>query len=205
MRPVPLLLLLAVLPAACSEPVSAPRAVVSQPAMKADFMNNPDLSNGVVFRSGTQFGICWTDFSNGLRVCNRTEQFPGGECGIFDPIGPVGMQEVVARPDQNDFFSSEVVAHLMGRMWITVRDLTQPGNCYGAKRVAEGWGTFHYNDNDEFSPFNPGDKSTDAFGYRSEGRLAASDGSIVNYSGHLKFTLHPDGTVTSDQQTVTAH
>lgn len=205
MRPVPLLLMLAVLPVACSEPASAPRPVASHPAMKADFLNNPDLSNGVVFRSGTDFAVCWTDFSNGLRVCNRTAQFPGGECGVFDPIGPVSEQEVVARPDQNDFFSSEVVVNLMGRMWITVRDLNQPGNCYGAKRVAEGWGKFHYNDNDEFSPFNPGDRSTDAFGYRSEGRLTASDGSIVGYSGHLQATLHPDGTVSADGQTVNVH
>lgn len=198
-----LLLLLTALTVACGEPSTAPRPAA--PALNADFMNNPDVGNGVVFRSGSDFAICWTDFSNGLRVCQRTQAFPGGECGIFDPIGPVGEQDVVARRDQADFFSSEVVVNLMGKMWITVRDLTQPGDCYGARRVAEGWGSLHYTDNDEFSPFNPGDKSTDAFGFMGQGSLTASDGSRVLYSGHARYALHPDGTATAVEQAVHVH
>jgi hypothetical protein len=198
-----LLLLLTTLTAACAEQSTAPRPAA--PALNADFINNPDVGNGVVFRSGSEFAICWTDFSNGLRVCQRTQQFPVGSCGAFDPIGPVSEQEVVARPDQNDFFSSEVVVNEMGKMWITVRDLTQAGDCYGARRVAEGWGSFHYTDNDEFSPFNPGDKSTDTFGYMGQGALKASDGRTVNYSGHARYALHPDGTATAVEQVVRAH
>lgn len=44
-----------------------------------------------------------------------------------------------------------------------------PGTCYGATRVAEGWGSLHYTDNDLFSPFNPGDDSTDSFGFMARG------------------------------------
>lgn len=196
-------LLLATLAAACSDHATAPRQPT--PALSADFLNNPDVGNGVVYRYGTEFAICWTDFSNGLRVCHRTKQFPGGECGIFDPIGGISEQDVIAVSDPNDFFSNEVVANVMGNLWITVRDLTQPGNCYGARRVAEGWGSFHYTDNDVLSPFNPGDKSSDAFGYMAQGTLTASDGSPVLYNGHSRFALHPDGTVTAFEQVVHVH
>jgi len=201
--PAPAVLLTA-LAVACTQAATAPRASTAS-RVQSDFLNNPDVDNGVVYRHGTDFGICWNDGSNGLRVCHRTEQFPSVDCGTFDPIGGVSEQEVVKREDLNDFFSSEVAVNLMGRMWITVRDVTQPGDCYGNLRVAEGWGNFHYNDNDEFTPFNPGDKSTDSFGYKAQGQLSASDGSRVMYSGHAHFTLHPDGTVTSAQNVVTVH
>lgn len=191
-------IILALLAGACSEPATSPRTV------RADFMNNPDVGNGVVYRSGTEFAICWTDFSNGLRACQRTQQFPGGECGVFDPIGGVSDQEVFAVVDPVNFFESEVKANVMGKMWITVRDLNHPGNCYGAARVAEGWGSLHYTDNDEFGA-DPTDPSVDAWGYMAHGVLTTSSGGTVMYDGHARYSFSGTAGFHAFQQVVNVH
>jgi hypothetical protein len=189
----PAALLLATVVTACSDQATAPRS--HTPAIAADFMNNPDVGNGVVYRYGSDFAVCWTDFSNGLRACHRTQQFPSGDCGAFDPIGGIGVQEVVAVSDPDDFFASEVVVNMMGRLWITVRDLNQAGTCYGAQRAAEGWGSFHYTDNDEFGPDPAGHSRNNAYGFMAQGPLTAADGSPVGYSGHARMIAFGDGTI----------
>ena len=197
----PAALLLATVVTACSDQATAPRS--HTPAIAADFMNNPDVGNGVVYRYGSDFAVCWTDFSNGLRACHRTQQFPSGDCGAFDPIGGISAQEVVAVADLDDFFSSEIVANQMGRLWITVRDQNQPGNCYGAQRVAEGWGDFHYTDNDMFGTDPGGQGRSNAWGFMAEGGLRASDGSPVGYSGHARYVWNGDrGLVLMQHQVV---
>lgn len=199
MRSLFAVLLLATLVVACGDQATAPAR--QSPTLAANFMNNPDVGNGVVYRYETGFALCWTDPRNGLRVCHRTAQFPSGDCGAFDPIGGVSVQEVVAVPDLDDFFASEVVLNLMGRVWITVRDLNQAGACYGSLRVAEGWGNLHYTDNDEFGA-GPGDRSANAWGFMAQGTLTASDGSAVPYSGHARYVWNPDRGFTSWQQVV---
>lgn len=190
MRNLSAALLLVTLMAACSDQTTTPRP--HTPAIAADFMNNPDVGNGVVYRYGSDFAVCWTDFSNGLRACHRTQQFPSGDCGAFDPIGGISEQEIVAIPDPDDFFSSEIIVNQMGRLWITVRDLNQVGNCYGAQRVAEGWGDFHYTDNDMFGS-DPGEQGrSNAYGFMAQGDLWASDGSPVGYSGHARMMWNGD-------------
>jgi hypothetical protein len=182
------MLVVAVLTAACSDQATAPRA--HAPALAADFMNNPDVGNGVIYRYGSDWAICWTDPSNHLRACHRTQQFPSGDCGVFEPIGGIGAQDVVT---VNDPFDSEIKTNSMGRLWITVRDLSQPGACYGALRVAEGWGSFHYTDNDLWGVDPNGAQNTNAVGFRADGILTASDGSPVVYSGHREIQWSNDG------------
>lgn len=188
MRSLPALLLLATLGVACSDQATEPAR--QSPTLAANFMNNPDVGNGAVYRYGSEFAVCWTDFGNGLRACHRTQQFPAGDCGAFDPIGPIGVQDVVLVEDPDDFFASEIVSNAMGRVWMTVRDLNQAGTCYGALRVAEGWGEFHYTDNDVFGA-QSGDPSTNAWGYMARGDLTASDGSPVAYNGHARYSYVP--------------
>lgn len=173
------LFVVAALTAACGDQATAPSA--HMPALAAGFMSNPDIGNGVIYRYGSDFAICWTDASNQLRACHRTQQLPGGDCGVFEPIGGIGEQDVVTIDDPSD---NEIKTNMMGKVWITVRDLSRAGTCYGALRVGEGWGTFHYTDNDLWGVDPNGARNTNAVTFRAEGNLTASDGSGVIYSGH---------------------
>lgn len=199
-------LIVAIVAVACTEQLTAPKAATRAPArtMKADFMNNPDVTNGVIMRSGEEFAICWTDPTNHLRVCHRTEQFPGGDCGVFDPIGGIDNQAVVTLTDPNDFFAAQVHINQMGRLWVTVRDLSQPGTCYGAKRIGEGWGNIHYTDNDLFGT-DPSQPSTNTSGFSARATLTASDGSTIGYNGRARFVFHPDKPTTVFDLMVNVH
>lgn len=182
------LLAVAALTTACNDQATAPRP--HAPDLAASFMNNPDVGNGVIYRYLSDLAICWTDPSNGLRACHRTQQFPSGDCGVFEPIGGVGQQDVVTVDDPLD---SEIKTNLTGRLWVTVRDLNQPGACYGALRIAEGWGSFHYTDNDLWGVDPNGASNANAVGFRAHGILAAPDGRPVVYSGHREIQFSNDG------------
>lgn len=204
MKCTPIVLATTLLVIACSgDPASPEQALEQARHPAASFMNNPDVDNGVVFRQGSEFAVCWTDPSNGLRVCHRTQQFPGGECGVFDPMGGIGHQQVLAREDLDNFFASEIVVNMMGTLWITVRDLTQPGNCHGARKVAEGWGRFHYRDNDSFGPDGARDR-TNSWAFSGSGQLTAPDGSTVQYSGQSRFVFNFDRGMVNSSATVNA-
>lgn len=165
-----------------------------------DFSNNPDNGNVRVFRYQDEFAIAWTDPGSNLRVTHWSSQFanePG--CGNFEGGGPIAFQQV-GQEDLADFFASQFRINAMGSVWIIVRDLNQPGNCFGAALVAEGWGSIHYTDNDAFG-LNPDQSSANAWGFMGNGVLTMPAGGTVRYSGHLRAAVsgagqHADGQAT---------
>ena len=169
-----------------------------------DFSNNPDNGNPRVYRYQDEFAIAWTDPKSGLRVTHWSSRFletPG--CGNFEGGGPIAFQEVGLR-DLDDLFASQIHANVMGDVWIIVRDLNTPGDCFGAALVAEGWGSVHYTDNDVFG-LDPAHPNTNAWGYMSNGVLTAPDGDAVRYSGHARIAVTGAGAVPADRPTILLH
>jgi hypothetical protein len=87
--------------------------------------------------------------------------------------------------DPDDFFASWLRLHAKGSLWVTVRDLTQPGDCFGNRLVAEGWGEVTNTDNDLLG-LAPGDNNANAWGAMATGTLTAVDGSQIRYEGHFR-------------------
>ncbi|HSM16550.1 MAG TPA: hypothetical protein VK845_06070, partial [Gemmatimonadales bacterium] len=74
-------------------------------------------------------------------------------------------------------------------VFITIRDLTQAGDCFDSALVAEGWGQFLHTDNDIYG-VGPDDKNANSWGFQGHGQLTAPDGSTVMYNGHLRLTYN---------------
>jgi len=153
-----------------------------------NWMNNPSNGNLRITRFEDGFVACWSDATNGLRACHST--FPLGDgtetdCGPQDVLDPIQFQWV-GLIDPLDFFASWIHQNAKGTLWITVRDLTQPGVCFDNKLVAEGWGTVHNNDNDLFGTA-PGDRNANAWRFAGRGKLTTPDGATVGYNGHIHF------------------
>jgi hypothetical protein len=168
--------------AACDRQPTAPVGL-DTPAF--DWTNNSDNGNVRIMRFQDGFIACWSDATNGLRACHAT--FPLGDgtetdCGPQGELDPVGHQQV-GLIDPDDFFSSWLHDNAKGKVWITVRDETQPGTCFDNQLVAEGWGNVHATDNDLFGTTET-DHNTNAFGIRGNGRLTTPEGATVQYSGH---------------------
>lgn len=177
----PLLLL------ACNEPAAPP----AQSGPGIAFLGSSGTADPRVYRYEDEFGVAWTDPGNGLRATHWSSRFlvePG--CGDFEG-GPIGYQEV-GLINADDLFASQIRVNAMGAVWIIVRDLNQPGDCFGAKLVAEGWGRAHYTDNDAFG-IGPEQPNTNAWGYMAEGVLVAPDGSTHQYAGHLRIAVTAAG------------
>ena len=153
-----------------------------------NWMNNPDVGNIRITRFEEGFIACWSDATNGLRACHSTIPLGDGtlSCGPQAVLDPIQVQQV-GLIDELDFFASWLHHNTKGTVWITVRDLTQPGDCAGNRLVAEGWGTVHYTDNDLFGTA-PGDRNANAWGFIASGKLTAPDGETVGYTGqtHLR-------------------
>ncbi len=151
-----------------------------------DWTNNPDNGNIRIFRGETHWVSCWSDAENGLRACHGTLPLGGGtepDCGLQQEGDLIEFQDVgIFNPD--DPFSSWIHEVVKGEVFITVRDLNQPGDCFGAKLVAEGWGQFMYADNDIFG-IGPEGNNANAWKFQGNSNsLIAPDGSRVNYNGH---------------------
>ena len=177
---------LAVLPlvlAACSERAPT-EPVVDGPAF--NWTNNPDVGNLKVYRSEYAFATCWTDPATGLRACHATRPLSGGDpdCGLQSRTDPVDWQEVVIDPD-----NFRVIGNAMGDVFITIRDMNTVGACFGNDLVAEGWGTLHRNDNDEYGTVV---NNTNTFGTRAQGALTTPGGDKVQYSGHTRYAFSAD-------------
>ncbi len=174
--------------AACSEQTTSPRP--RTPAVAADFTNNLDNGNPRIWRGEYDWGIAWTDPSNGLRVAHRTFPVVGEGCGDFE-AGPLVAAQEVAWVDAADFMASRFILNAKGDVWIIVRDLNAPGDCFGNRLVAEGWGTIHATDSDEIA-YYPNDRhNDDAVGNSAEGALTTPDGRTVQYSGFFRYTFDP--------------
>jgi hypothetical protein len=176
-----LLLAIPLLVLACDREPVAPAA---EGGISANYMNNPDNGNPRIWRYETSFFMAWND--NGLRVTHRTDPTSAyGDCFEFAPPGAAEWNERLFGPPE---LSSRWMANVQAEVWITVRDLTQPGTCAGNLLIAEGWGRLLYNDNDEFAGANLDRKNANAWSYRATGDLVTPDGRTLRYSGHAHFT-----------------
>lgn len=156
-----------------------------------NWMNNPDNGNVRITRYESEFIVCWSDATNGLRACHSTIPLGDGtetDCGPQAVLDPIEVQEV-GLIDEIDFFASWLHLNAKGKLWVTVRDLTQPGDCFDNKLIAEGWGRVHNNDNDLFGT-GPGDNNANAWGFRGHGRLTTPGGRRVVYNGHIHFRFN---------------
>lgn len=187
------LLVVAVLAGACAED-STPAGPDETAAVSFDWSNNADIANPRIHRGETGFAICWTDPGNNLRVCEATFPLGGGtepDCGLQEVSDPIQFQDVGIY-DPDDIFSSWIHEVAKGTGFITVRDLSQPGECFGSALVAEGWGAVSYVDNDIFG-IGTGGNNANSYGFDGHGTLTAPDGSTLSYSGHIHWRDNDQG------------
>jgi hypothetical protein len=149
-----------------------------------NFMNNPDNGNVNIFRFEDAYVICWTDSKSSLRACHSTVPLGDGselDCGPQAELDPVAFQGVVP--------FETIRQILQGPVWITVRDLDQPGECFDALLVAEGTGTLNGTDNDLFFD-ESGGQNANAWGWSASGTLTTPAGTETGYSGHARFVFN---------------
>ena len=184
-------LVLAAFAVSCDQ--SAPTALTDDaaaPAPMLDFTNNPDNGNVRIFRGEEHFVACWSDATNGLRACHSTIPLglsPEPDCGL-QALGDMIEFQEVGIFDPADPFSSWLHQVVKGEVFITVRDLNTPGDCFGSALVAEGRGEFGAQDNDIFGTGPTQNNNANAWGLRGRGELTTPDGSMVAYIGHARFT-----------------
>jgi hypothetical protein len=168
--------------AACKDQPVAPRSDTRTftGAKANDFTNNPDV-NLRIWRGQSDFAIGWSDPTNGLRAAHWTYD-AGPGCGTTPEGGFMDAQIVINSRDT----IARLIGNYKGRVWIRVRDMNQPGDCFGNKLVASGWGTLHYTDTDMLAETPTGHNSPDAWGVMAEGSLTTPDGAKVQYSGHVR-------------------
>lgn len=190
-----------------TEPVTSGVAPVDGSPTLDDWSNNPDNGNLRIFRGGTHWAMCWNDSDSPLRACHATVPLGGGsepDCGLQGLGEQVEFQEVLIDEQTDDGAPFDRVGfNLKGDVFITVRDQSIGGDCFGSEVVAEGWGQFHYTDNDLFgTTFGEDNNYTNSFGFRANGRLTTPAGDMVAYNGHLKFVfrVRADGTIELDQK-----
>jgi hypothetical protein len=162
-----------------TEPAGAP-VQASDAGPGFSWMNNPDNGNVNIFRFESGDAICWSDSKTSLRACHATIPLLGGtepDCGLQGDEEPLAIQAVLTGEDFRMV--------LQGPVWITVRDLAQPGDCADALLIAEGPGTLYGTDNDLFG-VEPGASNGNAWGWSATGTLATPAGAPVGYSGHAR-------------------
>lgn len=167
-----------------------PTAPLEETSPAFNWINNPYTGNLRITRFMDGFAACWSDATNGLRACHSTVPLGDGtetDCGPQAVLDPVPFQWVGVI-DPIDFFSSWIHQNARGKVWITVRDLTQPGACFGSRLIAEGWGTAQNNDNDLFGAA-PDDKNANAWRFAGRGALTTPAGAAVSYTGHIQFVF----------------
>lgn len=165
-----------------------------------NWMNNPDNGNIRIARFQEHFATSWTDPRNGLRATHTT--VPLGNCGPQVELDPLDVQDVGLFIDGDEFFLSWLHRNMTGRLWVIVRDPSQPGTCFGNKLIAEGWGEMHYTDNDVFGA-GPDDQNANAWGFAGRGTLTTPQGTQVRYNGHARFTF--TGRLDADGNPIFSH
>jgi hypothetical protein len=183
----PLVLLLSLV--ACGQQPSAPRS-----EMAPDFAASA-LDKNIVFRFQDHIAAAWSDDNSSLRAVHTT--FPivfdklETDCGPQADLALIDYKRVgVVNPV--DFFFSDFHMKATGPVWIFVRDLSQPGDCYGAKLVAEGPGELRYVDNDVFG-VAPGEFAKNEWGFKASGTLTTPDRRTLSYHGTARYTIKAAG------------
>lgn len=144
-------------------------------------------ANATVYRSDVHWASSWNDSQSGLRATHTTVPLGNPtetDCGLTEPGDPIGRQDVVR--DAGGFLP-RIHRIVKGDVWIIVRDLNQPGDCFGATLVAQGPGKLLVRDNDVFGGISGGE-NMNTFGWHGHGNLTTPDGSSVTYAGHLIMT-----------------
>jgi hypothetical protein len=186
---IPLVLLLSLI--ACEQQPAAP-AVGATPAFAKS-----SLDKNMIVRYQDHFATSWTDENSSLRATHTTFPIPDfngqpeTDCGPQADLDRIDYKQVgVVNPF--DFFASELHVKASGPVWVIVRDLSQPGNCYGVKLVAEGPGEVRYVDNDAFG-VAPGEFAKNEWGFKASGTLTTPDGRTLSYLGTTHYTVKVAG------------
>ena len=187
----PFLLLLSL--AACDQQTVAPE-VEPGPALASARV---DINKNLVIRFQDHIAASWTDEDTSLRATHTTFPIPGfddkpeRDCGPQQDLAKVDFKQVGV-VDPIDFFASELHVKASGPVWVIVRDLSQPGDCYGVKLIAEGPGTLQYLDNDWFGQ-NEGETQANSWGFNASGTLTTPDGRSLSYQGHSHYVVTSRG------------
>lgn len=185
---IPLVLLVSIM--ACEQQSVAP-SVDASPAF-----GSASLDKNTVLRFQDHFANSWTDASSGLRATHTTFPIPFGDeaetdCGPQADLATIDYKQIgVVNPI--DFFASELHFKADGPVWVIVRDLSQPGDCYGVTLVAEGPGEIRYVDNDVLG-VAPGEFAKNEWGFKASGTLTTPDGRQLAYHGTAHYTIKVRG------------
>ena len=148
-----------------------------------DWMNNPDNGNEKLYRSYEHFVLCFSDDDLPLRACHGTVPLGFGtepDCGLQQEEAPTSYQDVGVI-DWDEFFDSDFHKVQKGEVWVTIRDQSQAGDCFGDAVVAEGWASFVGTDNDIFGAGD--DTHTNSWSNTFVGQLMTPGGETVFYRG----------------------
>jgi hypothetical protein len=151
-----------------------------------------DPNKNQVIRYQDHFATSWTDANSSLRATHTTFPIPFGgapetDCGPQADLAMIDYQQVGV-VDPVDFFLSELHINASGPVWIIVRDLSQPGDCYGVKLIAQGPGEIRYLDNDQLGAL-PGQTKANSWGFIASGTLTTPDGRLVSYQGTARYVV----------------
>lgn len=151
-----------------------------------------DPNKNQVIRYQDHFVQSWTDASSSLRATHTTFPIPFNgapetDCGPQADLATINYQQVGV-VDPVDFFLSELHINASGPVWVIVRDLSQPGDCYGVKLIAQGPGEIRYLDNDQLGAL-PGQTKANAWGFVASGTLTRPNGTKVSYQGTARYVV----------------
>ena len=155
-----------------------------------------DVNKNQVIQFQDHLATSWTDAGSGLRATHTTFPIPllgqpEPDCGPQQDLAMIDFQQVGV-VDPVDFFASELHINGGGPVWVIVRDMNQPGDCYGVKLIAEGPGEIRYVDSDAFG-LNTGEYGANAWGYTATGTLTTPDGRTLSYRGLARYTTVATG------------
>ena len=176
---------------ACDQQSLAPVADAGQGLVRA---GKVDANKNQVIRYQDHLAQSWTDANSSLRATHTTFPIPVGDppepepdCGPQKGLAMIDFKQVGV-VDPVDFFASEFHINATGPVWVIVRDLSQPGDCYGVKLIAQGPGEIRYLDNDAFGAA-PGQTRANSWGFIASGTLTTPDGRQVSYEGTARYVV----------------
>lgn len=153
-----------------------------------------DANKNQVIQFQDHLAQSWTDANSSLRATHTTFPIPFGDppqaeldCGPQEDLAMIDFKQVGV-VDPVDFFASELHINGGGPVWVIVRDLSQPGDCYGVTLIAEGPGEIRYLDNDAFGLL-PGETGANSWGFIATGTLTSPDGRTLAYNGVSRYVV----------------
>jgi len=186
---IPVALLVSAL--ACDQQATSPVVDAGPDLARAEKV---DANKNQVIRFQDHFAQSWTDANSSLRATHTTFPIPFGDppqpepdCGPQADLAMIDFKQVGV-VDPIDLFASELHINASGPVWVIVRDLSQPGDCYGVTLIAEGPGEIRYLDNDAFG-LAPGETGANSWGFIATGTLTTPDGRTLTYNGVSRYVV----------------